>query len=448
MKRSYLRCTLLLFVFILLSQPSAMAANSTVYKALEEVVTNDSEPKIIPQWIVVLDLTEKKAFSFDADTPFVADPTPPSTPREELHEAVTGSSTPRMVSASAVLKQIGKMANDSTDRWVSAEGNSVKIYIFHPKGPQVKLSIAEKDRDTQFATDLQTLLKLATTIIKQVWAAPATPPEPEVSAYAYTLTKVRSSLSITASLAEKAQLAIVKADKKREDSKASRSSTTASEGQEQPEGQAEPAEKDPLAIDFQATIQASADQAQAQEQSSVAAPVVKAKDQPAAVDKDERQVKTVIITGPREHWFLSADLGINKVTQLKYDSTSKSLENKDKPSKFLVGVNYALGDILTHRWTAGDWWQGITLKLLLVEASSQPLDSLAFGLGYRLPPIKILGLSLDNFSPFIAYSRVLNDQALPNGAVNEGGSHEWKWIFGISFNLDKALDWVQKASAK
>lgn len=151
--------------------------------------------------------------------------------------------------------------------------------------------------------------------------------------------------------------------------------------------------------------------------------------------EDKTSAELAITTGPIEHLFLSADLPVLKADQLKYDSSTRTLDSKAQPSSFLVGIDYSIGDVLSSRHEA--FKDGLILKAM-IKASKSPLDSFGFALGYRAKDIKFLGATLDTFSPFVGYIFSLEDKA--------GGkqtSYRGRFQVGISFNLDKALSWIK-----
>jgi hypothetical protein len=142
------------------------------------------------------------------------------------------------------------------------------------------------------------------------------------------------------------------------------------------------------------------------------------------------KASTVVITGPKEHAFISADLAVNSVKEVKLESGE--LVPKDNPSQFYVGFDYMLGDVLAETNTFPD---GLTFKAL-VEASKDPTHSYGVALGIRFKNVNLPGISLDTFSPFAGYFWTRNDTLT-------GHKYKGDWRAGISLNLDKALNWVK-----
>ncbi len=157
----------------------------------------------------------------------------------------------------------------------------------------------------------------------------------------------------------------------------------------------------------------------------------------AAAPQKGKDVKKVsasakLITGPAEHFFLSADLPINRVSDMKSDASGQALGPAETPSTFYAGIDFQTGDVLRERRTPAE---SIVFKALL-KISRQPLDSYGIALGYRLPSVKAWGFDLDAFSPFAGYIWTKSR----HGTTTTTNGHA---RVGLSFNLDKALGWVQ-----
>ena len=141
-----------------------------------------------------------------------------------------------------------------------------------------------------------------------------------------------------------------------------------------------------------------------------------------------------MITGPREHWFLSADLTVAKLSQVKFNADKGTTEPKETPKQFYVGLNFMLGDVLLERRAL---WKNFFLKGM-VKFSKNPLDSYGIGIGYRFPPVKILGLDISALSIFGALT-----WSKENSETQAGKLTKYQWQLGISYNLDRALSWVK-----
>lgn len=163
-------------------------------------------------------------------------------------------------------------------------------------------------------------------------------------------------------------------------------------------------------------------------------------DKQGDVEHPSREVKATLITGPREHFFLSADLPITKATQLSYDDQTHELTSKDVPTTFYFAVDYTLGDILSAERTL---WEGITLKAMF-KISKNPLDSYGCGIGYRLRNTKLSFIELDAFSPFVAVLWTKQDAVNAAGQPALDSEYHANFRVGLTFNLDKALEWLKK----
>jgi len=157
------------------------------------------------------------------------------------------------------------------------------------------------------------------------------------------------------------------------------------------------------------------------------------------VDKDikgveKKEEKMEIITGPTEHWFLSADLITTKLSEVKFVSASGTIEPKETPKVFYLGLNWMIGDILKERQC---FFKHFFIKGML-QFSKKPLDSYGVGIGFRFPSFKVLGINSSAFSVFAAM--VWSKEQIGEPLVN----HTKRQVqFGISFNLDKGLGWIK-----
>lgn len=179
------------------------------------------------------------------------------------------------------------------------------------------------------------------------------------------------------------------------------------------------------------------------------AAIAKAKaDHAAANEGTPAPIKAPLVTGPREHWFLSGDVPLKGTTakHFKFNGENQQVELSEKPSSYHLSANFLLGDLLGERrpFLGNFYLKGS------IAASTKPLDSYGVGLGYygTLLPKK-LGFSLEAFSPYVAYVWTKSDSVV--AAATEGGSEgvagnvktvgEWRW--GVGVNLGKVLGWVK-----
>lgn len=150
----------------------------------------------------------------------------------------------------------------------------------------------------------------------------------------------------------------------------------------------------------------------------------------------EATAKADLITGPMEHLFLSADLPVNKVSQLELNDDNQ-LVPKDEPTTFYVGVDFKIGDLLTDDLPL---WQNLVVKLQ-AKASRHPDESWGVALGLRGDYLQRFGLDLDQFSPFVGWTFTRED-AKEGDRPDKGGSRNSEFRVGLSFNLDEAMKWI------
>jgi hypothetical protein len=141
---------------------------------------------------------------------------------------------------------------------------------------------------------------------------------------------------------------------------------------------------------------------------------------------DAKLGKAIIITGPIEHFWLSADMGVSNVKQLALDANGKPAP-KDKPASFYVGFNWKIGDVYETR--PHNWYESFSAKLLL-HAAGSPSDSIGMGVSYDLPEV----LSIPGATIFFARVKTKNDL----GAT-------WSNFGGLSFDLTRGLEWLKSS---
>lgn len=157
------------------------------------------------------------------------------------------------------------------------------------------------------------------------------------------------------------------------------------------------------------------------------------------------QLTTSIVTGPREHLFLSAKAALTELRQAKYDSETNTFDLDDKPTAFLIGVNYAVGDLLRDAAPSSlERFANGTFISLLLEGSKTPFDQIGAAIGFRhSPPGLDSFLSLETVSPYVGLIWGRNDRAeseTSNRIESTYGRRSIVW--GLSLNLDKALGWL------
>ncbi len=158
---------------------------------------------------------------------------------------------------------------------------------------------------------------------------------------------------------------------------------------------------------------------------------------PAVEPPQVRSAAMTLLTGSAEHLFLSADLPVRSLNDVKLGDDG-GLEPTTKPTRFFIGLNYGFGDLDDDR--PRSW--GRTLRdnvvvRVMFEASSSPLDSVGVALALRGSYLSSVGIDFDVVSPFVGYVWTKPEDTTIDEVT---GTVQ----FGFSFNLDKALSWVQE----
>lgn len=175
-----------------------------------------------------------------------------------------------------------------------------------------------------------------------------------------------------------------------------------------------------------------------QEAPAQAGPVLEGGTGSADGPSEQPSASAIIVTGPSEHYFLSADLPFKRFNELKLNEQTGLVEPVKSPTSFFVGLGYALGDLLSE---GGGWRDDLVIKGS-IKFDKQPLESYGVALGYRGALLSSLGLNFDAVSPFAGYFWTRG--TLPAGSP-PGAKIERKGTFqmGFSFNLDAALGWTK-----
>lgn len=138
-----------------------------------------------------------------------------------------------------------------------------------------------------------------------------------------------------------------------------------------------------------------------------------------------------VLIGPAEHWYLSADMPVSNVDQLKYDSATNTFVEKAQPASFYASINGRLGDVYTH-YSWKDYHKTIALKGMF-KASSRPTESMGIGLGFPVPWEQI-PLEL-----FVAHVWTKADSNGTGTSLKKSDDT----VFGITFNISKGLAWFK-----
>lgn len=162
-------------------------------------------------------------------------------------------------------------------------------------------------------------------------------------------------------------------------------------------------------------------------------------------DKDKQSQDITITTGPREHLYLSADLPLNSVNQVKYDSSSHSLASKSAPKLFFVGLNYMVGDVLQSFDDARIATIDRIVVKIMLESSKHPTDGVGIGLGYHLRNVTIPGLNLglDALQPFVAWVWLKDDTGAPGSSGKTPTTYTSQFRMGISLDISQFTSWFK-----
>jgi hypothetical protein len=136
----------------------------------------------------------------------------------------------------------------------------------------------------------------------------------------------------------------------------------------------------------------------------------------------------VLVLGPIERWFFSADLAVPSLSaDLKWGSAPEADQERIDANEFFVAINAALGDLLVDRDSVlqrRPVWQELVFKLQM-EVSRRPWNSWALGMGLRGDRLKAILWNMDVVHPFVAVGR----ERLPD-------TDDARWRVSVGFGFD------------
>lgn len=134
-----------------------------------------------------------------------------------------------------------------------------------------------------------------------------------------------------------------------------------------------------------------------------------------------------IITGPREHLFMSADMTFEK-SQFEFGKTPEADNDRIKSKAFFAALNFSVGDLLVDRDSAvqrRSIFKEIVFKLQ-VALSEDPFEAWAVGIGLRGDRLKALLWNMDAVHPYVTFGK------LPD-TIDPDRKH-WRWAFGVGYD--------------
>lgn len=290
------------------------------------------------------------------------------------------------IDGATALDQLSKL--DTVKRWTGVTRNDVvEIWAFYRKvsDKTLTIDIKEEPRETLFIQQLGDLVKIATSL-----GGLAAQPPIQVRKTYYKLKHVRADLTVTASIGDK-------------ETPIKPSTGTAPAGI--------------IVIDLTGN------------------------GKPANASTGSISV----VTGPREGWSISADVGLNRLNELKVTEKNGLVLKEEKPSTFYASFNYLpRGDLFLP---PKDIKEAVFVKILL-SASRTPTSAYGLGIGLRpgyfaarFPQQSFLHI-LDTVSPFVAAISLRHDEVDEAGVAHRG-DRKIDVQAGISLDLKTAAGWLK-----
>lgn len=140
---------------------------------------------------------------------------------------------------------------------------------------------------------------------------------------------------------------------------------------------------------------------------------------------DEKNSKKTIITGPEEHWDITADIPITSVKQFKYDTATGKVVPNNQAGKPFIGASYKIGDIFTT-YGLSNFYKNFSGKLIIRPPFGTKWAA-GVGVSADFPWVSIFG----------AVVRARGD--------GSGAPDKTSVIWGLSLPLKKYADLAQSA---
>ncbi len=147
-----------------------------------------------------------------------------------------------------------------------------------------------------------------------------------------------------------------------------------------------------------------------------------------------------LVTGPKEHWFITGDAIVRGVKELKYDPDSKTIVEREKPQQLYLGINYMMGDVLRkYPWYSGE---RVVAKFMFLP-NKHPFDSIGAGIGFRVVDGVFKDNDISGGLVIFAGSFWSKNDAVETstGAVTQRGRSQ-SWRFGLSYDVSTLLGWL------
>lgn len=134
-----------------------------------------------------------------------------------------------------------------------------------------------------------------------------------------------------------------------------------------------------------------------------------------------------VVLGPREHFFVSADMAFER-SQFKLGTAPEADQEAIKNRNFFASLNFSVGDLLVDRGSPlqrRSIWHEVLFKLQ-VTLSQQPWEAWAVGIGLRGDRLKALLWNMDVIHPYFSFGKQPDE--------NDEKKKHWRATFGVGFD--------------
>ena len=134
-----------------------------------------------------------------------------------------------------------------------------------------------------------------------------------------------------------------------------------------------------------------------------------------------------IVLGPREHFFVSADMAFEK-SRFKLGKTPEADKEAIKNRNFFAALNFSVGDLLIDRGSPlqrRSIWQEVVFKLQ-VTISQEPWEAWAVGVGLRGDRLKAILWNMDVIHPYFSFGKLPDE--------TDDKKKHWRAVIGMGFD--------------
>jgi hypothetical protein len=154
-------------------------------------------------------------------------------------------------------------------------------------------------------------------------------------------------------------------------------------------------------------------------------------------DKSDFNIK--IISGTKEHFFLTADVPILKLGSVAFESNKDKdlgIKPKDTPKSIFIGLNIRPDDVLEKSFAK------LPYLKLMAHFSTTPLDAVGIGIGWNFPYFKFLDKLGFKSDAICIFGGIFWAKESDSDSPDKKFRHQFRW--GFSYDISRIGEWFKK----